>query len=111
MARLRRRAFDPDVGAERRAAAAGETAGQHTLTEGTSAEYTERDAIAFFERSLGEARAAIASLSRASASADRLAAVTAAGSLRRSLRAARDHAGHGPAAGRAERDARRAELE
>src|SRR5690606_33750375 len=32
-------------------------------------------------------------------------------SLRRSLRAARDHAGHGPAAGRAERDARRAELE
>ncbi|HWU85727.1 MAG TPA: DUF4157 domain-containing protein, partial [Kofleriaceae bacterium] len=85
--------------------------GKRTLIESAPAEYTKHDAAAMFERAAGEARAQLAALASAFAAADRLAAVTATGSLQRSLRTARAHAGHGPAAGLAERQQRLAALE
>jgi hypothetical protein len=94
---LRRHVIEPEVGRGRSAAAAHvPTVGKRTLTEGLSAGYSEIDAIAFFERSRGAARAQLARLERACAAADRVAAVTAAGMLRIDLRTAREHASHGP---------------
>ena len=85
--------------------------GKQTLISDAPAEYTEREAGAFFERAMGEARAQVATLERAITRSDRLAAVTAEGSLRRSLRTARAHAPHGTEEVVGERLARLADQE
>jgi hypothetical protein len=103
--------LDRDLGRQGdMAGAAVPTVGKRTLTEGMSTGSSELDAIAFFERSLGEARAQLAALAGALAAGDRLAVVTAAFSLRQSLRTARDHLCTG-ADGRNGRHERLAELE
>jgi hypothetical protein len=111
-ARIRRSTLARDVDRWNDAApAAAPTVGKHTLTGGWSAGYTAIDAIAFFERSLGEARTQIAALARAVAAGDRVAAATTAYSLRRSLRTARDHLGNIPAPRLADRHEQLAGLE
>ncbi len=110
--RARRHALDRGGRAGDRAAiACAPAVGKHTLIEGAPAEHTGDDAAAFFERAAGEARAQLAALARAIAAADRLAAVTAAGSLQRSIRSARGHAEHGPEHELAGRGDRLAALE
>jgi hypothetical protein len=108
----RRRVHEPAAGAPgERTAADGPRVGKRTLTEALSGGYSERDALAFFERAIGETRAQLAALERALTAADRVAAGTAAGLLQHSLRSARGHAGLGPSAGLDERQHRLAELE
>jgi hypothetical protein len=111
-ARGRRSTLDRAVDGQGDAmAAAAPAAGKHTLIEGGAAGATALDAIAFFERTLGEGRAQLAALARAVGAGDRVAAVTAAYALRRCLRTARAHLGDLPGPGLAERQEQLAELD
>ena len=109
----RRSSRDQDASREHRVRDVdlGSAVGKRALTDGIAGGYTVADAIAFFDRTVGELRAQIAALDRAAASGDRILAATAAGSFQRCFSSARGHLANVPAAGIVERQRLLAELE